>query len=86
MDENKIKKLLTMDIIYFVLGTLVSSDTNDSIEEIDKHLEEIRRYKKVIDNDDYRLSLENGEELKETIYNIENILMKDREKMINCSM
>lgn len=73
--RNLIEKLKEKNILYFVLASLISSDSNNSIEEINNNMKSLQSFKDMI------LEVNLEQEEKEKLLNICNdgvkILKKD---------
>lgn len=73
--RNLIEKLKEKNILYFVLASLISSDSNNSIEEINNNMKSLQSFKDMI------LEANLEQEEKEKLLNICNdgvkILKKD---------
>ena len=73
--RNLIEKLKEKNILYFVLASIISSDSNNSIEEINNNMKSLQSFKDMI------LEANLEQEEKEKLLNICNdgvkILKKD---------
>lgn len=77
--KERIKKLLNSDMVYLILVSLISADSNYSVETISGNLEVLRDYKEALSDEEFVAEINNGEMYKDMIDKGILILERDLE-------